>query len=118
MKKFEKVEKTGIISTKFSLRCTPSVILGFHVKISNFGPPKSLCQIVHELQTNPYGCTFLSRFLQKRYCIQESKIIFFIIDEKQEDRVKNYSLKRNVCISNFEVTSDFSLLSNINYLGC
>ena len=28
MKKFEKVEKTGIITTKFSLRCTPSVILG------------------------------------------------------------------------------------------
>ena len=28
MKKFEKVEKTGIISTKFSLPCTPSVILG------------------------------------------------------------------------------------------
>ena len=28
MKKFEKVEKTGIISTKFSLLCTPSVILG------------------------------------------------------------------------------------------
>ena len=28
MKKFEKVEKTGVISTKFSLRCTPSVILG------------------------------------------------------------------------------------------
>jgi hypothetical protein len=25
--KFEKVEKTGIIATKFSLRCTPSVIL-------------------------------------------------------------------------------------------
>ena len=25
---FEKVEKTGIISTKFSLRCTPSAILG------------------------------------------------------------------------------------------
>ena len=29
LKIFEKVEKTGIISTKFSLRCTPSVILGF-----------------------------------------------------------------------------------------
>ena len=28
LKKFEKVEKTGIISTKLSLRCTPSVILG------------------------------------------------------------------------------------------
>ena len=28
LKKFEKVEKTGIISTKFSFRCTPSVILG------------------------------------------------------------------------------------------
>ena len=28
MKKFEKVEKTGIISTKFSLRCTPSLIFG------------------------------------------------------------------------------------------
>ena len=30
-KNFEKVEKTGIISTKFSLRCTPSVILGTQV---------------------------------------------------------------------------------------
>ena len=28
LKNFVKVEKTGIISTKFSLRCTPSVILG------------------------------------------------------------------------------------------
>ena len=28
LKIFEKVEKTGIISTKFSFRCTPSVILG------------------------------------------------------------------------------------------
>ena len=31
MKKFEKVEKTGIISTKFLLRCTPSVILGTYL---------------------------------------------------------------------------------------
>ena len=30
LKKFEKVEKTGIISTKYSLRCTLSVILGHH----------------------------------------------------------------------------------------
>ena len=30
LKKFEKIEKTGIISTKLSLRCTPSVILGIH----------------------------------------------------------------------------------------
>ena len=28
LKIFEKDEKTGIISTKFSFRCTPSVILG------------------------------------------------------------------------------------------
>ena len=28
LEKFEKVEKTGIIATLFSLRCTPSVILG------------------------------------------------------------------------------------------
>ena len=28
LKKLKKVEKTGIISTKSSLRCTPSVILG------------------------------------------------------------------------------------------
>ena len=28
LKKFEKVGKSGIISAKFSLRCTPSVILG------------------------------------------------------------------------------------------
>ena len=31
LKKFEKVEKTGIISTKFLLRCTPSVILGIQL---------------------------------------------------------------------------------------
>ena len=36
MKKFEKVEKTGIISTKFSLRCTPSVILGFTLFLFKF----------------------------------------------------------------------------------
>ena len=30
--KFEKVEKTEIISTKFSLRCTPSVILGWDLQ--------------------------------------------------------------------------------------
>ena len=36
MKKFEKVEKTEIISTKFSLRCTPlSVILGLWVKVES-----------------------------------------------------------------------------------
>ena len=34
LKKFEKVEKTGIIPTKFSLRCTPSVILGAQILIS------------------------------------------------------------------------------------
>ena len=28
LKKVEKVEKTGIITTKFSLQCTPAVILG------------------------------------------------------------------------------------------
>ena len=31
LKKFEKVEKTGIISTNLSLPCTPSVILGILV---------------------------------------------------------------------------------------
>ena len=35
-KEFEKVEKTGIISTKFSLRCTPSVILGLNQICSHF----------------------------------------------------------------------------------
>ena len=34
LKKFEKIEKTGIISTKLSLRCTPSVILGCYLIIS------------------------------------------------------------------------------------
>ena len=33
LKKFEKVEKTGIISTKFLVRCTPSVILGMYTSI-------------------------------------------------------------------------------------
>ena len=32
LKKFEKVEKTGIISTNFLLRCTPSLILGVNIK--------------------------------------------------------------------------------------
>ena len=35
IKKFEKVEKTGIISTKFSLQCTPSVILGLSEYVIN-----------------------------------------------------------------------------------
>ena len=35
-KKFEKVEKTGIITTKFSLRCTPSVILGVIIAFVEF----------------------------------------------------------------------------------
>ena len=43
LKKFEKVEKTEIISTKFSLRCTPSVILGANLNLFKqhtglFGP--------------------------------------------------------------------------------
>ena len=33
LKKIEKVEKTGIVSSKFSLRCTPSVILGCTVSL-------------------------------------------------------------------------------------
>ena len=38
LKIFEKVEKTGIISTKFSFRCTPSVILGVNtIKCKIFG---------------------------------------------------------------------------------
>ena len=36
LKIFKKVEKTGIISTKFSFRCTPSVILGFQPSFSRF----------------------------------------------------------------------------------
>ena len=36
LKKFEKVEKTGIISTKFSVRCTPSVMLGFRLPFKIF----------------------------------------------------------------------------------
>ena len=34
--KFEKVEKTGIIATKFSLRCTPFVILGYQYFLYRF----------------------------------------------------------------------------------
>ena len=37
LKKFEKVEKTGIIFTKVSLRCTPSVILGRSIMDQYFG---------------------------------------------------------------------------------
>ena len=36
LKKFEKVEKTGIIATKLLLQCTPSVILGLDPNIANF----------------------------------------------------------------------------------
>ena len=43
LKKFEKVEKTGIISSKFSLQCTPSVIL----RVKYYGP-----------QTLPTGYTW------------------------------------------------------------
>ena len=36
LKKFEKVEKTGIISTKFLSQCTLSVILGLNGYWDNF----------------------------------------------------------------------------------
>ena len=42
---FEKVEKTGIISTKFSLPFTPSVILGINFKNSDFCKLLRLCAI-------------------------------------------------------------------------
>ena len=42
LKKFEKVEKTGIISTKFSLWCTPSVILGVYSQSSD--PFQRICR--------------------------------------------------------------------------
>ena len=37
LKKFEKVEKAGIISTKFLLRCTPPVMLGMYQKKVSVG---------------------------------------------------------------------------------
>ena len=42
LKKFEKVEKTGIIFTKFSFRCTPSFLLGRYIK-----KLRAYCSIIH-----------------------------------------------------------------------
>ena len=56
MKKFEKVEKTGIISTKFSLRCTLSLILGHTVMVSNMYMDMNKCRNFSEyggLQADP-----------------------------------------------------------------
>ena len=69
MKKFEKVEKTGIISTKFSLLCTPSVILGLHALFE----AKSLCSSVlnkkeseKKMYTKIYKVhVFISLFFQR-----------------------------------------------------
>ena len=55
LKKFEKVEKTGIISTKFSLRCTPSVILGWPIIIwTGLNIKICVAQKVYEL----WNCSF------------------------------------------------------------
>ena len=48
LKIFEKVEKTGTISTKFSFRCTPSVILGAELAVS--GSTKTALKFKYEIQ--------------------------------------------------------------------
>ena len=45
VEKFEKVEKTGIISTKFLLRCTPSVILGVRQIDFHLQQPQSYAKL-------------------------------------------------------------------------
>ena len=45
LKIFEKVEKTGIISTKFSFRCTSSVILGLPLYVTQVS-----CHMLAELK--------------------------------------------------------------------
>ena len=64
LKKFEKVEKTGIIFTKFSLRCTPSVILGFQSKK----------KVPNHCQPSPGQCfgTFFGDWSQTENLLKES----------------------------------------------
>jgi hypothetical protein len=57
--KFEKVEKTGIIATKFSLRYTPYVILGFKFlkkqkKRCPYATPSAMPRPLHAPVTPPW----------------------------------------------------------------
>ena len=61
LKKFEKVEKTGIISTKFSLRCTPSVILGLQ-PILQLQPTAPVGVLCFQLLIRPWLRSFFPSF--------------------------------------------------------
>ena len=67
LKIFEKVEKTGTISTKFSFRCTPSVILGAELAVS--GSTKTALKFKYEIQIgyNTYNSMYGARSLDGHF---------------------------------------------------
>ena len=82
LKKFEKVEKTGIISTKFSLRCTPSVILGANV----------LSYLSTNVLTFKYLKVHQSDFITSTYIflLNQERFENFFLPKQQKTLCSNY----------------------------
>ena len=75
LKIFEKVEKAGIISTKFSFRCTPSVILGIG--------PSFFHQTIHILRL----VTLVSLFDVLPHALVLFELIIFVPSIKKSKKV-------------------------------
>ena len=102
LKKFEKVEKTGIISTKFSLRCTPSVKLGVYICVLKSIPNNRLKSEVqlNKYETDPYSlqifpinmsvCLIISVFCKSFELICEPEItpVSYQVENLQKSKQK------------------------------
>ena len=75
LKKFEKVEKTGIIFTKVSLRCTPSVILGL-ISILEFDQNSN---ILLNRNNKPIFDVELYDPIEKTWTIDEKRALPYLI---------------------------------------
>ena len=103
MKKFEKVEKTGIISTKFSLPCTPSVILGWscmrfavHIGMKSFLKDNFLLKIDPDFRVNKYSpLIFRQKAPKNQKCYNLDTSVLFNLYFKGYKLITYYLFKKD-----------------------